>query len=112
MCFFVKGLVDTDGSMVLLKVKQRFYPRVQITSISKFLIYEIGKWLETKEIPVSISMDKRKLTHNGETKVHLGYRFQISGEKNLEKWMDLIGFRNKRHLDKYQKFKKNGIAGI
>lgn len=47
--------------------------------------------------------DRKKLLYKGKTKIFKGHRIQISGRKNLEKWMKLIGFRNKRHLDKYKK---------
>ena len=91
---------------------KQFYPRVQITSISEVLIKTIGNWLKEQDIPLSIMQDKKSLTYKGETKIHYGHRFQISGEKNLEKWMQLIGFKNNRHLNKYKKYKESGSTGI
>ena len=115
MRYFIRGLADTDGSLVLLNRKQKsfpYYPRVQITSISKNLVMNVSNWLKTQGIPLSFTKDKKRLTYKGKTKVHVGYRIQISGRKNLEKWMNLVGFRNNRHLDKYKKFKKSGSTGI
>jgi hypothetical protein len=115
MKHFIGGLADTDGSLVLLNRKQKkyvYYPRVQVTSISENLINNIGNWLIENELPLCIFIDKRTLTYKGITKTHEGYRFQISGRKNLDRWMDLVGFRNQRHLNKYEKYKKNGAAGI
>ena len=114
MQHFIKGLADTDGSLVLLdrsQKKYKYYPRVQITSISEPLIINIGAWLRNQGISLSIMKDKKKLVYNGEIRNYEGYRFQISGRKNLEKWMELISFRNKRHLEKYGKYKM-GLPGF
>lgn len=111
---FIQGLADTDGCIALLNRKQKkflFYPRIQIALNNKYIIHTTGNWLKNKGIRASLQMDNKKLTYKGETKNHVGYRFQISGRKQVEKWMDIIGFRNKRHLDKYKKY-KNGTAGI
>ncbi|MFH1396376.1 MAG: LAGLIDADG family homing endonuclease [archaeon] len=108
MKFFIKGLVDTDGCLTLLNRKHKnfnFYPRVQITSISKSLIDDVGTWLSNQGFSVCLMKDCGKRTYKGVTKIHEGYRFNINGYTQLQVWMNLIGFRNKRHLDKYEKLK-------
>ncbi len=115
MKHFIRGFADTDGSLVLLNRKQKrykFYPRVQIASISEALITMIGYWLKEQGISLSIMKDCKTLKYKGKTKTYKGYRIQISGRKNLEKWMELVGFRNERHLNKYKKYKENGGTGI
>ncbi|HLD40463.1 MAG TPA: LAGLIDADG family homing endonuclease [Candidatus Nanoarchaeia archaeon] len=114
MKFFIRGLVDTDGSLVLLnrnQKKYRYYPRIQIASKSKPLISSVGKWLRNEGLSLSVMVDNTKVIYKGNLVLYKGYRIQISGRKELIKWMKLIGFRNKRHLDKYQKY-KSGSGGI
>ena len=36
------------------------------------------------------------------------YQIDVYGEKHLERWMEHIGFSNKKHLDKIDFWKKNG----
>jgi len=112
---FIRGLADTDGSLVLLNRKQKkytFYPRVQIASISKVLVITTSNWLKEQGISLSIMKEYKTLKYKGETKDHQLYRIHISGRKNLEKWMQLVSFRNERHLSKYKKYKESGSTGI
>ena len=109
MLSFIQGIIDTDGSFVFLKTKK--YPRIQIALSNPYLIRSMADYIKKQNISVCETIDKSKRTHNGETKTHIGYRITINGKKNVEKWMNKVGFRNKRHLDKYEKY-KNGPAGI
>ena len=34
-------------------------------------------------------------------KTYLSYAINVAGKENLKKWMDKIGFNNKRHLTRY-----------
>ena len=114
MLSFLKGLADTDGSLVLLNRKQKkfkFFPRIQITSISKPLVVELKKWFDSTELVSYITEERRRLEYKGETKTHLVLKIELPGRKNLNNWMKLIGFRNKRHLDRYKRY-KDGAAGI
>ena len=112
---FIRGLSDTDGSLALLNQKQKkytFYPRVQIASISEDLITTTSNWLKEQGISLSMMKECKTLVYKGNLKNHEGYRIHISGRKNLEKWMQLIGFKNNRHLEKYKKYKESGSTGI
>ena len=117
MKYFIRGLADTDGCLALInknykRKNSKFYPRVQIGSISKILINYVGYWLRKQGIPLSIFIDTKKLTYKGKTRIFTTHKFQISGDKNLEKWMNLISFKNKKHLDKYKLYKRSGLDGI
>jgi len=105
MARFIRGLVDTDGSLVLKKryKTKPYYPVINIVSKSKPLITTTSSWLKTQNLAgwsgCEIKKDKRNevITQN--------YRLEINGKKNLKKWLKLIGFSNKKHLTK---IKKNG----
>ena len=94
----LRGYFDTDGSVVITNNNGTIYPRlemkvcpspmqgqfVQILRKHKFRfgVYEIGR---------------------GEV------RIQMNGKKELKKWSNLVGFSNKKHLRKAQRFLKNKI---
>ena len=110
---FIRGLIDTDGSLVLLNRKQKkhlFYPRISLALNDKDVIAGVAGWLDDKGLNVCTMKDNRKYIYKNETRWPTGYRLNVNGRKQLEKWMDLIGFRNKKHLDKYIKY-KSGLAG-
>ncbi|MBS3162779.1 hypothetical protein J4467_02540 [Candidatus Woesearchaeota archaeon] len=113
MLEFVKGLVDTDFSLVLLNRKQkkyRFYPRVSVGFKSKLLVQNLEKWLRKKGFKFTISYDLIQIDKRGfTTKSNC---IHINGRKNLEFWMKEIGFRNKKHLDKYELYKKMSPLGF
>ena len=50
---FVKGLMDTDGSLVLLnrnQKKYRFYPRISLGLDNKSVVNFVGNWLQKQGI--------------------------------------------------------------
>lgn len=76
MKYFVRGLVDTDGSLMLFASKNN-YPAISITSKSKILISQISTWLIKKGFKITnenlIRYDKRGFT-SSTTKVRLNGR--------------------------------------
>lgn len=101
---FTRGLFDTDGSLKFSKQlkNKNYYPRIQFCfKISNFafevekiflvLGFNYSKWIEKN--------DNRNLVY-----------YQVSGNKNLEKWNNMIGFRNPVHLTKYLFWKKFGYC--
>jgi len=115
MFSFVRGLMDTDGSLVLLKRKQKkyaFYPRISLSLENEIIINIVGRWLLKQGLSVCFMIGHNKRTYRGVTKYSTMYRININGRKQLEKWMRLIGFRNKKHSDKCLNVKINGTSGI
>jgi len=106
MISFIKGLIDTDGSLMLTKKpskKSLFYPIISIKVKSKILIQKTGKFLEEFGFMVNIIEDELYIDKRG-YKDTLISSVIISGRKNLDLWMAKINFRNKRHLDKYARY--------
>ena len=100
---FIMGLSDTDFSLVLLNRKQKnekYYPRISIRSKSKVLVKEIDKWFLSKGFRTYTQYDYIQKDNRGYNDSIL-HSLHINGRKNLEKWMNLISFRNQRHLSRY-----------
>jgi len=116
MIYFIKGLADTDFSLVLVKkpsIKFEYYPIVSLKMKSKILVKEVGNFLKKEGFKINIIEDeiqKDKRGYNDSVTSSL----RISGRSNLEKWIKEIGFRNKKHLDKYNKYIRSisGTEGI
>lgn len=111
---FMQGLIDTDFSLVLLDRKQKkypLYPRIAVGLKSKKLIKIIDAWFISKGFKTTVSYDQvRKDKRGFITKIHT---IHINGRKELEKWMRYIGFRNRKHILRYEFYKKMvGQAGF
>lgn len=111
---FIRGYADNDGCINFFrrgkgykKFKRKFntYPRVSIISASKTIIYQIGYMLE--KIGIKHTIHKKK---KGKKNKVNPYIVVIRGKERLKKWMNLIGFKNPRHITKYQIWKKFGFC--
>ena len=95
----------TDGSLVLTKNPNKYYPRIEGNSISQGLIKQVYDFM------VSIGMDghfylaKRKGGYYTEN-IQQQYRFQFNGSNNLFILYDKIGFVNPKYEDKFKLFLK------
>lgn len=94
---FIRGLVDTDGCMVLSKQHRKvaYYPRIEISSKSKKFLQEILLELKNNGFYGSVS-------HKGKQ----NYRLEFPGIKNLNKWLENINFGNNKHLEKIGRLPK------
>jgi len=106
---FLKGLFDTEGSMVFKKRyrEKHYYPTISIGSQSKNLIKVVKVFLDEIGIKSCVCYNLRNY-RNG--KVNFEHQIDISGRKNLDIWMDKIGFNSSKHLTKYDVWKKFGFC--
>ncbi len=107
---FIRGVSDTDFCLTLKKGRKNLhtYPAIKGKFRSPYLVQQLADMLKSLNFRLSVTdttyYDKRfKKTLKGEV-------IQILGEKNLEKWMSLIGFNNPRHYTKYLIWKKFGFC--
>lgn len=86
--YCIRGIFDTDGSIFLdrRKAYNKPYVRIGLEMKSKELIKQVKKLLTERGI-------NARETKNWD-------RIQINGIKECKKFVDRIGFSNKRHLDK------------
>ncbi len=99
---FLRGLVDTDGSLVFKKKGKR--PTVDIATGSISLFNSVQKLLDDLKIEYypNTYHGIRKRTHT------TLYKVQINGKPRLRKWMKIIGFSSYNHLTKYMVWKLYG----
>ena len=107
---FIRGLADTDFT-IKFKTRYRkknYYPIIIGHFGDKKLVYQLNKLFE--KIDFHSHIEKRN-RHNKDTgKSYEGYSVNIVGKENIDRWMRKIGFNNKRHLIRYQVWKKLGFC--
>jgi DNA-binding transcriptional regulator WhiA len=93
----IRGIFDTDGTVFFDKrlIYNQPYPRIALQIVSKPLFLQLKEFLQ-KYFSIYTFEDKKRKA----------YRIEIYGAEQLCKWMQLIGFSNKRHLDKVKYYYK------
>lgn len=88
----IRGIFDTDGFVYLdkRKIYKKPYPRMGITTKSKTLFLQIKRVLEQRGFRLYCRIDKK----------YDIYYLEIYTYEQIYKWMQTIGFSNKKHLDK------------
>jgi len=106
----IKGVADTDFSLMLYKNRKLYphYPVISLTSADKEFIILISNFLESQGFNVDLILDDRRFDKRF-GKTWILFRLRLSGRQNLDLWMKLIGFRNQRHLNKYNEYLKSGV---
>lgn len=91
---FLRGLVDTDGSVAIKKRYKSipYYPVISITIKNKDLTEKIANYLKENRFTVWWGISNKK---------NLVYRVELSGIKNLNLWKDKISFSNQKHISKF-----------
>ena len=103
-CDFLRGLADTDFSLVLRsRKKKEKYPRITADLKSIKLINEVCKILSKLGINYCGPYQRNRFRNNTPFTT---YEIDINGHKNLELWMDKISFRNPKHLNKIKKIRE------
>jgi intein/homing endonuclease len=99
---FLRGLADSDFGLSLKNRSSGVYPVLSFSSASKVLRDQVQEILE-----------KRNFNLTAYTKAYYDLRIKkrvttfaldLNGSKQLQKWMNEIGFLNKKHLDRYNKW--------
>lgn len=87
----LRGIFDTDGGITFDKRKsyRSPYPRISLTTASKNLFEDVKSYLSKHFQLYTLFVRNRQV-----------YKIEIYGIEQLRKWMNLIGFSNKRHLNK------------
>lgn len=95
----LRGMFDTDGGVFFDKRKayREPYVRVCYTSASPALMKQVAQILQ--RLGIRYSMHQK-----ADTRAEM---IQINGKKNVEQYLQNIGFRNERHLAKLQ---SSGLA--
>ena len=88
----LRGLFDTDGSLVLTDNNGYLYPRLEI-KVSRSPLQD-----QLKDI-----LDRREFNYGAYNAGSGKLRFQMNGKEQLSKWIETVGFNNQRHISKLEK---------
>ena len=103
--YVISGFFATDGSLVLTKNPNKYYPRLEIHVISKGLLEEIFIYLKSLGLKGALYKCKRLTVSLGSYRnIHQKYRIQINGLQNLILFEKKIGFVNPKYKEKFMKF--------
>lgn len=101
--YIIQGFFATDGSLVLTKNPNKYYPRIESRVIHRYLIKQIHNYL--LEIGMKGNHYFCKARPDSRWKVVQDqYRFQFNGEQNLKLFKEKIGFINPKQEDKFNNF--------
>lgn len=104
--YVVAGFMATDGSLVLTKNPNKYYPRIEANSISKRLIEQIYTFLVSMGMNGAFYLAKRKKFTSKFRSNCEQYRFQFNGKSNLLIFHEKVGFANPRYEEKFVNFMK------
>ncbi len=90
----IRGIFDTDGCVFFDKRKAytKPYPRITLQINSKPLAEQLVQILSKYFVVSNRSYIKRR-----------NYYVEVYGHLQFEKWMELIGFSNQRHLNRIER---------
>lgn len=100
----ISGFFATDGSIVLTKNPNKYYPRLEAHVIARDLIKEIYDFLSQLGFEGHFYKCKRKVRDIRWKNTQDQYRFQFNGKKNLILFSEKIGFVNPRYQEKFRGF--------
>ncbi|MEK6842012.1 MAG: LAGLIDADG family homing endonuclease [Nanoarchaeota archaeon] len=99
----INGFFATDGSLVLTRNPNKYYPRLEAHVISKTLLFEIYSYLLSIGMNGGFYLNKSKPDPRWRTSQDK-YRFQFNGKENLIKFRKAIGFVNPKYEEKFNNF--------
>lgn len=87
----IRGIFDTDGCVFFDKRKayKSYYPRVTLHTKSGALHQQLQNYL-SKEFSLYSKFNQKKQV----------YVIEVYGKEQFKKWMSLVGFSNRRHLER------------
>jgi len=103
----IRGIVDTDFSLRFVKKKDTYsYPILTGGFASKMLVLSLENLFRQFNITSCVYKDNRRDKRTN--KIYPKSVIQISGKKNLGKFVNEIGFHNPKHLRKLRIWLKTG----
>jgi hypothetical protein len=107
---FLRGIADTDFSFTFKKKyrKVHYYPVIKGKFLSKALVEDL--YLLLKELNLNPRLGFNELSYDKRTgRTDVEHAVYLSGRENFVKWVNEIGFSNKKNLVKATIWKKFGF---
>ncbi|MEK6907533.1 MAG: LAGLIDADG family homing endonuclease [Nanoarchaeota archaeon] len=98
----IRGVFDTDGSIYLEPKRGKLYPRIEISTISKKLGYQLNILINRLGLRSTIYLELVK-NPNWNNK----YKINIRGKEMLNRWMQIINPHNPKHIKKFEFYVNN-----
>lgn len=111
--YIIQGFFATDGSFVLTKNPNKYYPRIESKTTHPILMRQIYDYLCFVGMKGALYEYKGKMSERWKKQ----YRFQFNGYNNLNLFRHKIGFVNPKHEHRFHDFieylgKYSGTAEI
>ncbi len=103
---FIRGLMDTDGSVYFSNPKNNKVMSFDIGLTSKYLISQVYEILVSLGYNPYVIKPYRKKKPTEKTL----YKVRIRRKSDIEKWIKEIGFRNPKHSTKVEVYLKYGCC--
>lgn len=103
---FIQGYADADFCLTLKRRGRdyQYYPVIVGASRSSVIIQEIADYLSKNSFRISVQLDRVVYDKRyGSSKIST---LQLYGSGQLLKWMEFIGFRNPKNIEKFELWKK------
>ena len=101
--YIVQGFFATDGSLVLTKNPNKYYPRIESQVIHKKFITQVYNYLILEGLDGHFYDCKSKPDIRWKT-TQKKYKFQFNGKENLQSFCDLVGFVNPKHKKRFKSY--------
>ncbi len=110
---FLRGLADTDFALTFKKRNKKvfYYPTIKISTCSKKLVIDLSNLLLDLDFKPSVCYNMRYI-HPKTRKKFTTHQLNLYGEDMLNKWVENIGFRNPKYIQKYKMWKTKGFVKI
>ena len=95
----------TDGSLVLTKNPNKYYPRIESMAICKNILRQIYDYLCSIGMNGAFYLAKSKPYYKWKN-VQTRYRFQFNGKRNLLIFNEKVAFVNPKMQEKFNEFVK------
>jgi len=106
----LRGIFDTDGTLSFEKKSRNlsYYPRIIFSTTSKKLNTQLIKILQNN-LKFNLSYWKQSYSSKKWNDI---YRICIRGNKNINRWFEIIGSDNPKNIFKYNHWKEFGYCPL
>ncbi len=99
----LRGIFDTDGCVYLEKKNHKFYPRMEIMTISLKLAKQIRQSFNDLNLRTTFYKDASSYLGNRRD----AYKITIRGNEMFNRFIDIIKPANPKHVAKYKFYQKS-----
>jgi len=103
---FLRGLGDTDFSISLKNKNGNLYPVIAMACANPILTGDVSEALSMYGINNYLALNVKRRDKRFPGKIYRTNFVEINGKKNLEKWINVIGFSNPARFNVIKKLER------